>query len=214
MQYATLAVVHSSAVQEHNKQIQSRQLSDQQSVSTKALCREQRLVREDGLRHVARRALCRKKFEEEPEEDDDDFEDEGEDGAKSTRPPPTPPAPERKPKGGLDDDKHTLAKLVSAFATEGLICCCSQLWAPARDNDPERLAELLKLDPWTVDEPGQAGQGYTNALQVACAGGYIECVKLLLDHGAIFRDADWQTPPRPFVCTSMLTGTGYFDRKK
>ena len=51
-----------------------------------------------------------------------------------------------------------------------------------------------------------------SALQVAIAGGYTECVKLLLDKGAVFRDSDWQSPPRPFVCTSMLTGAGYFDQ--
>ena len=61
-----------------------------------------------------------------------------------------------------------------------------------------------------VDEPGREGQQYTNALQVACANGHIECVALLLGAGAVFRDADW-TPAgaTPYVCSRMLANAGY-----
>ena len=110
-------------------------------------------------------------------------------------------------------DQLRIENLLSAFATASYLCLCVQLWAPARDGDYSTLSKLLDLEPWTLDEPGRQGQGFTSALQVACAGGNVECVDLLLKHGAIFRDADWQFPtPQPFVCTSMLTGAGYFDQ--
>lgn len=111
-----------------------------------------------------------------------------------------------------EEDQHTIDKLVSAFAGAGLLALCIQLWEPARDGDHQSLARLLELDPWTIDEPGRAGQGYTNALQVACAGGHVQCVELLLSKGAIFRDSDWQPTPHPFVCASMLVGAGYYDQ--
>ena len=137
----------------------------------------------------------------------------------------TTPAGQRKEKAGKADkgadkerkesdkeqDQHTVDKLVSAYASAGLIALCVQLWAPARDGDLQTLGRLLELDPWTVDEPGRAGQGFTNALQVACAGGNVQCVELLLKRGAIFRDSDWQPEPKPFVCSSMLVGAGYYD---
>ena len=110
-------------------------------------------------------------------------------------------------------DQLRIENLLSAFANASYLCLCVQLWAPARDGDYSTLSKLLDLEPWTLDEPGRQGQGFTSALQVACAGGNVECVDLLLKHGAIFRDADWQFPtPQPFVCTSMLTGAGYFDQ--
>ena len=143
---------------------------------------------------AARRALCRKR----DDVDGADGEDEAADKEELAR-------------KAAAAETSTLSQLVSAFASEGYIACCWQLWAPARDGDAAALAELLKRDPWTVDEPGRSAQGYTNALQVACAGGHVDCVELLLKHGAIFRDADWQRPPRPYVCTAMLQGAGYFD---
>ena len=110
-------------------------------------------------------------------------------------------------------DQLRIENLLSAFANASYLCLCVQLWVPARDGDYSTLSKLLDLEPWTLDEPGRQGQGFTSALQVACAGGNVECVDLLLKHGAIFRDADWQFPtPQPFVCTSMLTGAGYFDQ--
>ena len=81
---------------------------------------------------------------------------------------------------------------------------------PARDGDAAELERLLELSPWTVDEPGREGQHYTNALQVACASGHPECVRLLLDAGAIFRDSNWSpNGHQPYVCASMLAGAGY-----
>ena len=103
-----------------------------------------------------------------------------------------------------------LADFWVARALIGIQACCIQLWLPSRDGDAAELSRLLSLDPWTVDEPGRDGQAYTNALQVACAGGHIECVRMLLDCGAIFRDSDWNPEaPRPFVCNSVLSGAGY-----
>jgi len=38
----------------------------------------------------------------------------------------------------------------------------------------------------------------------------VECVRMLLDCGAVFRDADFQPEaPMPFVCANMLSGAGY-----
>ena len=215
---------------------------------------------------AARRALCRKSW------DDDDDDDESKDGSGScTRRTTSSEAGESgagKENGGAaaekvtekgvekpaekspPSDQHTIGDLVNAYVDAGLVILCPQLWRPARDGQHEVLAKLLAGKPWTVDEPGGAGQGYTSALQVACAAGHVECVQLLLKAGAIFRDADWQVgiarppsptptpcpcpapmhlmalslltptftpmpnrqvPPKPFVCTSMLTGGGYYD---
>ena len=112
------------------------------------------------------------------------------------------------------ESQYTIGHLVAAYADAGLIVMRSQLWGPARDGDHLALTALLALDPWTVDEPGRVGEGFTSALQVACAGGHVECVEVLLKHRAIFRDKDWQSTPRPFVCASMLTGAGYYDGGK
>ncbi len=90
---------------------------------------------------------------------------------------------------------------VSALTAAGYLALCVHLWVPARDGDAAELRRLLSLDPWTVDEPGRDGQGYTNALQVACAMGHVECVRILLDCGAIFRDADFQ----PEVCRAPVS---------
>ena len=73
----------------------------------------------------------------------------------------------------------------------GYLAVCIQLWVPARDGDASELARLLELSPFTLDEPGRDGQGFTNALQVACVNGHVDTVRLLLEAGALFRDADW-----------------------
>lgn len=155
---------------------------------------------------AARKALCRKQTEEEEEEDEDQVSTSTETNSHQTESP-------RDERGGdaAASSQSTVADLVAAYVDAGLVVLCYQLWRPARDGDHKTLAQLLARDPYTVDEPGRAGQGFTNALQVACAGGHVECVQLLIKHGAVFRDADWQSPPRPFVCASMLTGAGYFD---
>lgn len=152
---------------------------------------------------AARKALCRKQ-----EGDDDDDDDQASTSTNSHQA-DSPRGDERG--GDAAVSQATVADLVAAYVDAGLVVLCYQLWRPARDGDHKTLALLLARDPYTVDEPGRAGQGFTNALQVACAGGHVECVQLLIKHGAVFRDADWQSPPRPFVCASMLTGTGYFD---
>ena len=171
--------------------------------------------------NAARRAICGGKGGGSPgdEEDDDEGEDDisdvqsdvpgsqAEDDEGSASPPK-----EQREQSESAAEQLRVENLVSAFASAGYLALCMQLWAPARDGDHETLERLLALDPWTVDEPGRQGQGCTNALQVACAAGHVQCVELLLKAGAIFRDCDWQHPtPHPFVCTSMLTGGGYFD---
>ena len=100
---------------------------------------------------------------------------------------------------------------VSALTAGGYLACCVHLWLPAREGDAVELSRLLELQPWTVDEPGRDGQGYTNALQVAAASGHAACVALLLDAGAIFRDACWKpgSTPTPYVCSTMLANAGY-----
>ena len=111
---------------------------------------------------------------------------------------------------GVAAEVTSISKTVSALTKAGYLASCILLWVPARDGDAGELSRLLDLVPWTVDEPGRDGQGYTSALQVACAAGHEACVQLLLDAGAIFRDHDWHpSANRPYVCTSMLSGAGY-----
>ena len=161
---------------------------------------------------AARRALSRKEPDEEEGDDDDVSEStispkEGDNSRTELR----AAAGEADGSGGSGDE-YTVDRLIASFCEAGYLALCFQLWRPARDGDHEALAKLLALEPYTIDEPGRAAHRYTNALQVACAAGHVQCVELLVKHGAIFRDADWQQPPRPFVCVSMLTGAGYFDQ--
>ena len=168
---------------------------------------------------AARRALCGRKGggagDDEGEEGDDDVSvSDAQSDVMATSPKDEEGAPLAAPKEQRESaaDQLRVENLIAAFASAGYLALCMQLWRPARDGDHATLARLLELAPWTVDEPGRQGQGCTNALQVACAAGHVECVDLLLRAGAVFRDADWQQPtPHPFVCSSMLTGAGYFD---
>ena len=163
--------------------------------------------RQEGLLvcTAARKALCRKEVWDEDEDDDDDERSDRTDSPRDEN------ASEAGQRPSTDASTYTVGNLVAAYADAGLIALRRQLWRPSRDGNHQALAALLALDPWTIDEPGRVGEGFTNALQVACAAGHVECVELLLKHGAIFRDKDWQPTPRPFVCASMLTGAGYYD---
>jgi hypothetical protein len=171
--------------------------------------------RQEGLqvRTAARKALCRRDSWDDEEEEEEHSDGSSENG--SSRSQDASPSTAKEPKKMTEkESQYTIGHLVAAYADAGLIVMRSQLWGPARDGDHLALTALLALDPWTVDEPGRVGEGFTSALQVACAGGHVECVEVLLKHRAIFRDKDWQSTPRPFVCASMLTGAGYYDGGK
>lgn len=111
--------------------------------------------------------------------------------------------------------KSTLARASADLASlraSGDVPTCASLWVPSRDGDAAELSRLLELGPWTIDEP-RPGE-YTSALQVACTSGNVDCVRLLLDAGAIFRDADFALasesgqPGNPHVCAGILAGSG------
>jgi len=100
----------------------------------------------------------------------------------------------------LTREMNTMHAQVSTLTGAGYLALCMHLWIPARDGNVDELRRLLSLHPWTLDEPGRDRQGYTNALQVACASGHLECVRILLECGALFRDADF----RPVVRGGLL----------